>query len=216
LLGVENQCGFAASCDVSNPSGLELIISANSTQVRPNGAIAINVTEFNTRSVSNNISAAAGWTLNGLWWACGLYYYPDGIALFRGYYTLNNLTAASPIFFWAPIGCFVPQIYNGTRVAGILSNVTAYTFQPKSDVASYSAFYHACIDPDCNFRNSSLTFGTFPPVSMLDGAIIHASNSNVEPHFMNSLLSTAPSVYTLVAGDEWGDLVLLHFRVTSS
>jgi hypothetical protein len=33
---------------------------------------------------------------------------------------------------------------------------------------------------------------------------------------VNQLTSSAPSTYTLAAGDEWGALVLLHFSVTSS
>lgn len=34
--------------------------------------------------------------------------------------------------------------------------------------------------------------------------------------FVYSIGSSRPAVYTLAAGDEWGDLVLIHFRVVAS
>ena len=45
---------------------------------------------------------------------------------------------------------------------------------------------------------------------------IYANNGTEGPRAYNSLLSTLPSAYTLVAGDEWGQLVILHFIVAPS
>ncbi len=217
LLGAENQCGFTTTCEVLNPSGLELILSINSTKLRPNDAITLNVTIFNTLSVMNNISSANYWMINGglRWWPCPDYISPDGIAILRGYYTISNLTSASPVSWWAEISCHVALIYDETGIIGVLPNVTSYAFQPKSASANYSADYFPCSDTLCNSATRSVVHGTFPPTGMVTGTTIYATNSTTQPYHINSLHSTVPSIYTLVAGDEWGDLVLLHFTVVS-
>jgi hypothetical protein len=173
----------------------------------------MNVSEFNTLSVTNNISSSSGWKLSGLTWVCGRGSLTNGMALFRGYYTLNNLTSAVPLNFWTPVQCPLNYLSNGTRVVGVLSNVTSYAFPPKSDNASYSAYYRPLnCSSECAFVGSS-AFGEFPQEQMSTQLTVYATNSTTSSE--SSLLSTAPSVYTFVAGDEWGALVLLHFSVTS-
>jgi len=210
VVGAESQCGFVATCNTFNSAGLELSLSVNSTQLRPNGTISLNVTEFNPLPVPLNISSSTHWLL-GVWWGCGLYYFPDGIAVFKGYYGLNNLSTASALNFWAPIPCPVEWVGNGTSVGvvGVLQNVTSYSFLPHSYNSSYAGFY-----TPSDSRTGQVVFGTFLPVRMVAGTAISATSSNNFPTFGNSLGSTAPAVYTLVTGDEWGDLVLLHFSVT--
>jgi hypothetical protein len=207
IVGAEVQCGFVAKCNTFNSAGLELSLSVNSTQLKPNGTISLNVTEFNPLPIALNISSSTHWPVSGLWWGCGLYYFPDGVAVYRGYYGLNNLSTASALDFWAPIPCPVEWVGNGTSVGivGSLQNVTSYSFMANSYKASYTAFYIPNTGP--------VTLGTFLPVRIVAGTAISATSSNFFPTFGNSLLSTAPAVYTLVAGDEWGDLALLHFSV---
>jgi len=208
IVGAEVQCGFVAKCNTFNSAGLELSLSVNSTQLKPNGTISLNVTEFNSLPLALNISSSAHWPLNGLWWECGLYYFPDGITLFRGYYGLNNLSTASALDFWGDILCPVEWVGNGTSpgIVGVLQNVTSYSFMPNSYNASYSGYYIPNSGP-------LAIIGTFLPVRIVAGTAISAVTTTF-PSLTNSLGSTAPSVYTLVAGDEWGDLVLLHFLVT--
>lgn len=207
IVGAENQCGFASTCSVSNSGGLELSLSVNSTSIRPNGTIGLNVVESNPLPVTVKISASSSFPIPGLWWLCGPGSFPHGIAIFRGYYTLSNVTTAQPLDFWAPISCAADYQFNGTRnIVGILQNVTSYSFMPENFKASFTGYYIPSGAP-------SATLGSFVSTSMMAEAAVSATNSNRVPHLMNSLLSTAPGVYTLVAGDEWGDLVLLHFRV---
>src|SRR5438309_11060473 len=89
---LESQCGFTQACGAQSKYGLKLVLSVNSTYVKPNGAIALTVTEFNPLSVTNNMSKSSDWKMPTLTWVCGRGTVPYGIALFRGYYTLNNLT----------------------------------------------------------------------------------------------------------------------------
>ena len=161
----------------------------NSTAVRPNATMTVSVTELNMLSTTNNVSSSSEWRLSGLTWSQGCGgrgYLPHGIELFKGYYTLSNMTSASPVVFWGEVPC--PNVNEVT-------NVTSYAFQPNSDNASYSA----------SNKES-------PPASMLYGIDILAGSVN--DIAVNQLPSSAPSTYTLVAGDEWGALVLLHFSVT--
>jgi hypothetical protein len=193
--GAEGQCGFTMTCGVLSPSGLELVLMVNSTAVRPNATMTFSVTELNVLSTTNNVSASSEWRLPDLRWLQGCGgppYLPHGIELFQGYYTLGNVTSASPLAFWGAIPCGVGSI-------DYIGNVTSYAFQPNSDNASYSA-------------RQSDALKEYPPTSMLFGNGIYAGSVNEAP--VNQLPSSAPTTYTLVAGDEWGALVLLHFSVT--
>lgn len=196
-LGTTSQCGFVTTCAALSPSGLELILAINSTRVRPNGTLALSVTELNTLSTTNNVSASSAWRMSKLGWLyiCGPPgYIPHGIELFNGYYTLGNITTASPnVHFWGSAPC--------PAASGLdVGKVTSYAFQAKSDEASYSAINIPSPPP------------TLPnPASMRYSIEIYAGTVNDVA--LNQISST-PSTYTLVAGDEWGALVLVHFSVT--
>ena len=107
-MGAEGQCGFTMTCGVLSPSGLELILMVNSTAVRPNATMTVSVTELNMLSTTNNVSSSSEWRLSGLTWSQGCGgrgYLPHGIELFKGYYTLSNMTSASPVVFWGEVPC---------------------------------------------------------------------------------------------------------------
>lgn len=200
LMGAESQCGFSTTCGGMSGSGLQLVLNINSTDVRPNGTIAITVTELNTLRTTNNVSSSSAWRLSTLTWLSGCGppgYIPHGIELLKGYYTLGNLTSASlGLAFWGGITC-PAEAANGWGVG----HVTSYAFQPNSDTASYSA------------DNITPPHPTFPqdPTSMLYGIDVFAGTVDVPG--VNHI-SSVPATYTLVAGDEWGALVLSHFSVT--
>jgi hypothetical protein len=194
-LGAETQCGFTQTCGAMSTSGLELILSVNSTSIRPNSTLAITVTELNTLSKANNVSSASEWRMPGLTWGQGCGgpgYLPHGIELFKGYYTIDNVTSAKGLPFWGSIPCGVASIID-------IGNVTSYAFQPNSDNASYSAM------------QSNVLKG-YPPSSMLFSNNIYAG---YVPIAAFNQISSASSTYTLAAGDEWGALILLHFSVAS-
>jgi hypothetical protein len=99
---------------------------------------------------------------------------------------MQNLSDGKPMFVWPMITC--PN-------EGSL-NVTDWSFLPKSDRANPYGIASS---------NQSI------PITI--GDTIFAANGT---GFYTSLGSALPSTYTLVAGDEWGQIVLLHFVVTPS
>jgi hypothetical protein len=217
-LGAQSDCGFTTICAAMSAPGIQLVLTIDSDILRPNDSFTLNVAEFNTLSVTNNVTTASQWKLSELsGWGCGpdSGWLPNGVALFKGYYTLSNLSSASPIQFLPTGYCPPDYIFNATGgITGELINMTSYAFQPESDNASFAGYYcpssssSLCVSPE------SPAFGAFYPQVMSGYASISATNCvspNENPCFGD--ISTATSTYTLVVGDEWGALVLLHFSV---
>lgn len=82
------------------------------------------------------------------------------------------------------------KLYNPSELHGcpmILSEISTYAFQPSSDVAAIF-----------QISNTNPTF-------------TEKINTEVQT---TGLTDVDPGVYTVVAGDEWGTLVVLHFTVS--
>ena len=191
--------------------GLELLLSVNSNIIPSEDAINVSVSIVNTLSTVNNLTASDDWAIQGLTSSSCNYgnsanklFSPAGIDVFRGYYGMNNLSSGNPLQIWAEIECPVDYAFNGTSIVGQLQNITSYSFLPGNDGGYYSAYYSS---------SATIMKGIFP-TRMVNGAAFYASNSTGGPY--NSLLFSLPGTYTLVAGDEWGQIVLLHFAVTQS
>ena len=188
--------------------GLELALSINSTGVPGNDAINVATSIFNTLPTANNLTASNNWKIQYLLsgpcdfgnWTLD----PEGIAIFRGYYEMNNISSATPIPVWARIECVVPTVGNNTNVY-TLKNITSYSFLPKNDSGYLAADYY--------LSSEIIAKGVFSTQMSAGDITIWASNNS---GFFNSLESSSPATYTLVAGDEWGQIVLLHFQVISS
>jgi hypothetical protein len=110
-----------------------------------------------------------------------------GVAIFKGYYTSLNITGATPLKLYDP-----GAIYH---CPAILASITAYEFQPSSNVAS---IYGSC-DP-----NPCITDIKMNPSLTAKG---YWSGNPAE---FNSF---DPGVYTVVGGDEWGAQATLYFVV---
>jgi hypothetical protein len=116
--------------------------------------------------------------------------YPFGIAIFQGNYTVANISTATPLQIYEP------GIYH---CPDILADISSYVFQPLSDTAGV-------------FQMSESTAG-----------FTAGMNAEFEPaptgYWASNEVGAAftnfgPGVYTVVAGDEWGALVVLHFTVS--
>jgi len=168
--------------------GLALSLSVNLTDLQPGQGVTITVDEQNTLAEVNNVPAADDWPLEGLSLGpCGRVNYPVGIAVFKGYYTSSNITGATPLKLYNP-----DAVYHCPM---ILASITAYEFQPSSDVAS---IFGSC-DP-----NPCITDIKMNPDVAAEG---YWSGSPTE--FSNF----SPGVYTVAGGGEWGALAILHFVV---
>lgn len=180
-------CGFARQCIAENPSGLMLILSLDNTSMKANSSLPFAITIVNPTSHDINISGASRWFLPDFplaWW-CPEPSIPYGFAVFGGHYTLANVSAAKNLMY--------PDSYPGCISTGP-TNSSTFSVPPQSTLPT----------PDLSQYFSSRIYSII-------GGSIKAGGSTVE---VLSLRSDVPSTYTIAAGDEWGDIVLVSFSVT--
>ena len=170
-------------------NGLSLSLSLGSTSYNSLQQVTIVIDETNTLSKTNSVSTSDQWPLSGLnVSSCGTLNYPFGVAVFQGYYTSGDISSATPL-----------RIFNSTAMFGcpMIFFINRYDFQPSSDVAAI-------------FQSSSTN-----PVSTENmNAEVQTNGYWMASQNLNEYNFT-PGVYTVVAGDEWGALVMVHFTVTS-
>ena len=179
---------ISASSNTTN--GLKLSLSVDAT---PNiqHQISITLDETNVLSEINNIPVSDNWSYKGLGVAPCDFTSPYGIAVFEGDYVASNLSTGTPLTLYDP---------HITRLCPTNYPVISYSFQPSLDWAQVIE------NPANPLHNSQqmqyeLTINGYWPDDNF------SSNSQ--------LTSFKPSVYTVVAGDEWGNLIILHFTVVS-
>jgi hypothetical protein len=135
------------------------------------------------------VSAAHDWPIGGLASGpCGPLNIPVGIAVLSGYYDAANVTSGKAL-----------QVYNPGVYAcpAIISGITSYLFQPSSDNATV---YGSCQPSACFNETVSAT----------------VSVTGYWTGGPSTFTSFPSGVYTVVAGDEWGGLAILHFTVAGS
>jgi hypothetical protein len=166
--------------------GLDLKLSINSTLLATGGGIAVNITEANMRNVTNDVNASRDWPIDNLALGpCGTLNYPMGIGVFQGFYTQSNVSSAGK-----PLSIYQPGEY---MCPMILSNIDSYQFGPLSDNAQ---IYGSCSSGSCFELNVT---------SEIDAGGYWSSHS--------SFARFSSGNYTVVGGDEWGQMVILHFTV---
>jgi hypothetical protein len=203
--------GPGSATETANSSlDLELTLSVNSTTIPGEDAISITTSVLNTLPTANNLTASNGWAIDGLSSGpCDLgnstnkLYYPVGVGVFKGTYGLNNLSSAgSPLSVWGLVECVSYVVLIGSQ-SYPLNSITSYSLLPGSDSGTYAGYYGV---------SGSLAKGAFA-TRIVDQETINATNGT---GFYNSLQSSPPANYTLVVGDEWGQVALLHFSVVAS
>ena len=164
-------------------------LALNETAIAPGQTISITVYERNTLQETNNVSASDMWPINGLSIGpCGALNMPFGIVVYRGNTSVLAVPGVQPLELYKPGPYYCPMILSGT---------TAYVFQPASSEAQVLG---SCSPNPCFSSNMSSTI-------------------NVRGHWGTSLIQFSnfdPGIYTVVAGDEWGQHVVLSFDVTQS
>ena len=177
------------SASSNSVSGLNLSLSLDSATYQPGQTITIVVNETNTLKKTNSVSAADNWAFSGLTIGpCGTLNYPFGIALFRGYYIAGDLASVTPLKLDNPDAIYPCPM--------ILAEISTYAFQPSGDTAD--VFQLGGIDPVLTEEMSAQIHPTGYWTGSPNGA----------------LTNFIPGVYTVVAGDEWGTMVFLHFTVS--
>lgn len=204
--------GSATITTNSSSLGLELTLSVNSTTVPSQDAIEISISVLNALPDANNLSASNDWAIGGLSAGpCDLgnstnkLFFPVGISVFRGTYGLNNLSSAGkPLSVWALVECVVDGVSVGNQYYP-LGSITSYSLLPGSNSGTYAGYYAK--------TPGTLVKGVFPTRIAVQESIYAANATGLG---YNSLGSSVPANYTLVAGDEWGQVTLLHFSVVAS
>jgi type II secretory pathway pseudopilin PulG len=184
-----NETGIASSMSASTtdePLGLNLSMAMNTTLLQSGQGIDVIISEKNTLSTTNTVNTSDKWQLSSLSLGpCGTINYPMGLAIFKGYYASSNISTAEALKLYQPGTYMCPDI---------LLDIISYTFQPISDMASVNAPY-----PNFNLSMvSSVTASGY----WTGGLLGHTEFSNF-----------SSGIYTVAGGDEWGQLILLHFVV---
>jgi len=177
--------------------GLSLTLSMNSTMIHPGEAIKVSVSLFNVLPKVNNLSGASNWKLDAftntsyphsLGIAC---FSPANILVFKGFYDNANVSSmTNPL----QVG-YIPSN------SCLNTNYSLYLFQPNSPYAKVSVTNPPQYDTTLFMSASHSIFGYCNYAS--DGSSV-------------CLRGFPAGTYTIVAGDEWSQIVLLHFEVYNS
>jgi hypothetical protein len=176
------------SSTVISKSGLSLTLSLNSTNYHPGEQVPITINEKNILARENNIHGADRWPVQGLRLGPCRTVYPFGISILQGYYDAKNVAAIARLQLFDPNAMYsCPAI-----LAAVYYD---FDFQPWSDVATIY------LD---NFEPYSINMiATVTSAGFWTGSRPNATFSNF-----------TPGIYTIVGGDEWGALVILHFAIS--
>ena len=173
-------------------SGLSLSLYLDSKTYQQGQQVNIVVDEKNTLKTTNIIASSTKWPVSGLRVGpCGTLNYPFGFAIFQGNYTAANVSSATPLQIYQPATYTCPMI---------IGDISSYVFQSLSDTASVFQMSEST----AVFNNMEMNT-EFEP-----GPRGYWASNNIGAAF--TLFE--PGVYTVVAGDEWGALVFVHFTVS--
>jgi hypothetical protein len=181
------------SSTVVSGNGLSLTLAIDSTSYQPGQQISITIAEKNTLATKDSIEAANAWFVQGLNMGPCVTKYPFGISILQGNYDTTNVASITPlnlydpnVVIWCPVGL----------------SVTAYDFQPSSDTAVIYSYF------------LSSTGNSWPPWSMQMIGKVSSTGYWAGNRPAATFINFTPGIYTVVGGDEWGALVILHFTVT--
>lgn len=173
--------------------GISLSLSINSTRLKSGESIAFIIKEENTRIFPNEVRAVDQWAVKRLTLGpCGTVNRPFGYAMFLGKYGNDNVSSAAPLQLYPSSVYYCPLILIPR----------SYSFDPISDLAGVNGFCNPNPCFQLPLENRDDVAGTYAGVYTTDSRSAAANF-----HYF------LPGSYTLAAGDEWGDLLLLHFTV---
>ena len=182
------QTTTSISTEVGGPQNLRLELSVNASSAGGSGGnetVSILVDAYNTLASANNVSTASHWALDRLsLGSCGYGVYPFGVAMYLGVYTAGNVSGGQPLRIYPFVPCPL-----------FIRLVTGYLFQPTSDLAVLLP----------GGTNASATPVAANLTATAEYSVGAAPSSAPSP--------IGPGTYTVVAGDEWGSLVFVHFTV---
>jgi hypothetical protein len=244
LLGVENprtivltttviqtkiiQMQFTTFASPVSPSGLQLQIRVNTTEIREGRGLAASVVLVNT--FPDNLSLIPRYSTNPtisswdmidflcgnspFWGRYGL----EGFALFRGHISSANLSSSgSPLVLTPPVAIPCVSMGSPTKVVLLPSGTNAVLYYntsnapPERKQAVVNATTESCIGTrsggtSCGSLNGAL-FGYWDPmISELN----NPGDANTSSRYFHYFTS---GEYTLVAEDLWNQTAFAYFQV---
>lgn len=201
----------ASTQTVNQAAGVKLQVSLNSTNIFDNpsqntsSTILVTLSEYNILPHENNLTASNGWPLANLSVGGCDFHEPFGIAVYKGNYSLQNVSSASSIdVFERLLGCPFPSL-----------SAKYYSFLPDSNLATIITSPYLVISSNGN--STTAVSETYPTEPVTDIIQLNGYCCRQIPmgggSFTIGLIPFATGTYTLAAGDMWGDLLLLHFAV---
>ena len=108
-------------------NGLQLQVSVNAATLTSGEPLQINVSEYSTLPMYNNVAAATNWGVNGLTiGACpNINVLPFGVAVFQGHYDAQNISQGTPLVLFEAVPC-----------VQLIRLITGYDFLPDSNNAA--------------------------------------------------------------------------------
>ncbi len=200
-IGVSGLPPACVATPTGQPSALKLNLNVSETVMNPGSAspdyaIEANVGEFNALTTYNYISAVQSWpNANLSLGPCGTFELPFGITLYQGYYTNQNISSGTPLTIYTPNAntTSAPRPEDCPAKPYVFSD----DFAPQSD--------NAVVDLTWAGDNTSTAQSLSDSVSII--GYWSGSSSTEAFHPLN------PGVYTVFAGDEWGNMVLAYVAV---
>jgi hypothetical protein len=187
------------SASTKSANGLSFSVSTDQSAYAPGQEVEVVTDEKNTLSKTNNIPVSDDWSLDGLirmyFGPAGYPNVPYGIAVYRGDYSSANFSRLTQLNLYDP---------SAKPLATAAFAPTSYSFEPLSDIAD--------IIPGKNIPSADA--GSNTPNQQISAEITlkgYWTNSSVP-----SFTYFDPGIYTVVGGDEWGNLVFVHFTVSDS
>jgi hypothetical protein len=190
----------------SSTLGLEFTLSINSTVFQSGRAVNITASIFNIRASQNNVTDISDWALPVLQdfstqpAQCPSYV---SFQIFQGYYTESNISSAKSPLQLSPVG-LAPACVN-------LAGAGYFLFQLSSNHASILVSKPPPTFTTLPMWTSRVIAGNFSTK-----CCANVSSITSIPVSPSSAPPFHPGTYTIVAGDEWGDVALLYFVVTAT
>jgi plastocyanin len=171
---------------------------ANPGSTSPAYSIEVNLSEFNTISTYTNVSAVQNWPTADLSLGpCGTFEFPFGVVLYQGHYTSQNISSGTPLTIYTPNANETSELHPEDCPAN--PQVFSYVFAPLSDNAVVKLAFGG--------ETSASTYALSDSVSIIGYWSESSSSSASEFHALTS------GVYTVLAADEWGTVVIAHVTV---
>jgi hypothetical protein len=178
--------------------GISFSLSVNSTTLRNGNAISVTLIIRNILSKTNNLSSDYNWSSPVLLdFGASTLQCPswDNFVILNGYYSASSLfSAGKPLFLW-PVTHSCPAFnLRQLEIRPSSTNATVY-----AEMAGNSSVYES----DLAYESTLRGFYTSQEPC--------ACSNTTSP----SLTNFPDGAYTIVAGDEWGQMLILHFSVVS-